>query len=106
MKTTKDVIHYVGERMESTLTRPQMYAESASALEIQFLNMLEISLFILERDINVFDSWRKFAHKETGYSGPWPVGVWLKKNNKLNDDWKELTELLSSFAKLSLSSNG
>ena len=98
MKTVDEILEYIEDDMVSIVTRPQMWFDTAVGFEKEYVARLRLRLFIRNRlDINPMDEWRKFAHDETGYNIPAPVASYLKKNNKLDEDWENLADLLKRF---------
>lgn len=101
MKTPEQIKEYIEQTVISMLTRPLMYADTASAFEIQVLNLIHLNGFINEsfdkNDRIISNEWRKFCHKSLGYSGPLTVAAFLQNKNLLDDNWKELILQLKSF---------
>lgn len=98
MRTSLEIRDYVEHKMTGMIKYPRAWSDTAMGLETQYMNMLGLVLFINETHTDrIITDWCRFAHHEIGYSGAHPVSVWLEKNGKLDDDWKELTRLLSKF---------
>ena len=100
MRTSAEILDWILPKMEGMIKYPKMWADTAIGLEGEYLQMLALVLFIKEIHTDrIFDDWRRFVHNKVGYSGALTVAGWLQMNNKLDDDWRSLTELLKEFFK-------
>ena len=101
MKTTEEIRDYLRHQISSMIKRPLMWADTAVAFEMHYLSLIELWWFIeggqYAEPRAVYNAWRKFAHKEIGYSGPTPVASFLKREEKLDDGWINLATLLVRF---------
>lgn len=98
MKTTEDVLNHIISDMNSMIKRPKMWADNPVSLETQYLYMLGLVLFAKEiPTIRIISDWCKFAYTEIGFHGVEPVAVFLRKSEKLDDEWAALTSLLKKF---------
>lgn len=102
MRTSQEIRDYVTHKMTGMLKHHKMWADTATGLETEYVQMLGLILFIddyqSDRVVNsILHDWKKFAHVEIGFKGPWTVATWMKRNEKLDDDWIELTKLLTKF---------
>jgi hypothetical protein len=99
MRSPLEIKQYIEEKMRSMLTRPQMYATDLTGLEIEYLGLFSIVLYIEGREDIVRNNWSKFCYDTMGYTGPFLAGEQLKKNEKLDEDskWKVMTNLLGAF---------
>lgn len=105
MKTPEEIKEYLKSFMTSMLRRPLMYADTPLSLECQFLNLVDVLLFINDdNSLRTNDRWRKFAHEKICYSGVFPVSTYLENKKDLGEDWSGLTMLLGLFLKSLMSS--
>jgi hypothetical protein len=102
MKSPAEIKARITGQMDSMLARPKMWTDTAIGLETHYLSNLGLVLFIdgiLEADQqSIFRKWQWFAKKEVGYHTNEAVAAYLSQNGKLNDGWKELTDLLCRFS--------